>query len=55
VGAEGGDLLLEDGGDVERERPRCGQRVEALGQEEVGGDVEEALRCEELAEVFEAL
>jgi hypothetical protein len=50
VGGEGALLLVEDGADVEGEGPGRGQRLEAVGEEEVGGDVVEALRGVERAE-----
>ena len=44
VGGEGGELLLEDRVDVEGEGPGGGEGLGAVGDEEVGGEVEEALR-----------
>ncbi len=54
VGAEGVDLLMEDGADVEGECPGCGQGLRAAFEEEVLRLVEEALRDVHRAEVLVA-
>jgi len=54
MGAEGVDLLVEDGTDVEGERPGCGQRLRTAFEEEVLRLVEEALGDVDRAAVFVA-
>jgi hypothetical protein len=55
MGGEGFEFLVGDGADVEGEGPGGGEGAEAAGEEEVGGDVVEALRGVERAEGGEAL
>ena len=55
VGLHGLALEGKDGGDVEGEGPGCGDVAEAAFDEEVGGEVVEALRRVEVAEGGEAL
>ena len=50
VGGEGALLPVEDTAHVERDGPGCGRSHVATRQEEVGGDVEQALRRKEFAE-----
>jgi hypothetical protein len=54
VCSEGMLLPFEDGADVESECPRGGEGAEAIGEKEVVGAVEEALRGVELADADEA-
>ena len=54
VSAEGGYLRFEDGADVEGEGPGRGERAEAAGDEEVVGEIEEALGLVGVAEGGEA-
>src|SRR6202012_967846 len=47
---EGFLLFVDDGADVERVSPWCGQRRAAVREEEVAGEVVEALRLPEIAD-----
>ena len=53
-GGEGGNFRFEDRADVEREGPGGGERARTVGDEEVVGEVEEALGLVRIAEGGEA-
>lgn len=54
MGSEGSLLLVEDGTDVESERPGSGYRAKPIGEKEAAGDVKETLGGVERSQFGEA-